>query len=77
MGFFEGMGDVVGERIGGEVIGDGGSISVGGEFEDGMLFVGMGGDDVDVCWVVDGDDDMGGEDDFFFVSVIVVSELWF
>lgn len=64
------MGDVVGERIGGEVISNGLSVGVGGEFEDGMLIVGMGRDDVDIVWVVNGGDDVGSENDFFFVNSV-------
>ena len=62
---FEGARDVVGEVAGGEATGDGGGAGVRGEFEDGALAVGAGGDDGDVGGVVDGDDCSGGEDELF------------
>ena len=62
-GFLEGARDVVGEVARGEAPRDGGGAGVGGEFEDGALAVGAGGDDGDVGGVVDGDEHAGGEDD--------------
>lgn len=57
--FLERTGDVVGEIAGGEATGDGDGARVRGEFEDGALAVGAGGDDGDVGWVVDCGDDAG------------------
>ena len=57
--FLEGTGDVVGEIPGGEAPGDGDGARMRGEFEDGALAVGAGGDDGDVGWVVDCGDDAG------------------
>ncbi len=62
--FFEGAGDVVGEISWGETSCDGDGSCVRGEFEDGPLAVGTGGDDTNVGWIVDCGDDAGGEDDF-------------
>lgn len=63
-GFLERAGDVVGEVTRGETTGDGNGSGVGGELEDSALAVGTSGDDTDVSWVVDCDNDTGSEDDF-------------
>ena len=62
--FLEGAGDVVGEVPRGETACDGGGAGVRGEFEDGALAVGTGGDDGYIGGVVDCGDDAGCEDDF-------------
>ena len=67
-GFFERARDVVGEVAWGEAPCDGGGAGVGGEFEDGALAVGAGGDHGDVGGVIDCGDDAGCEDDFFPVQ---------
>jgi len=68
--FLEGAGDVVGEVTGSEATCDGDGASVGGKLEDSTLAIGTGGDDANVGWVVNGDDDTGCEDDFFPVDVV-------
>ena len=70
-GFLEGAGDVVGEVTWSEATGDRNGSGVGGEFEDGALTVGAGGDDANVGWVVDGGDDAGCEDDLLPALVLV------
>jgi hypothetical protein len=74
-GLLERAGDVVGEATGGEATSDGGGAGVGGELEDGALTVGTGGDDADVGWVVDGDDDAGGEDNLLPTRVLPLAFL--
>lgn len=63
-GLLEGAGDVVGEVTGGEAASNGDGTGVGGELQDSTLAVGTSGDDANVGWVVNGDDDAGSEDDF-------------
>ena len=62
--FLEGARDVIGEVSGGEATSDGDGTGMGGEFQNGSLPVGAGGDDADIGWVVDRSDDAGCEDDF-------------
>lgn len=71
LGFFERLGDVVSEGIGGELVSDSLGIGEGVVFEDGMVVVGLSRDDIDVVGVFDGSEDMGSKDEFFlgFVDV--------
>lgn len=63
-GLFERACDVVREVAGGEAAGDCDGAGVRGEFEDGTLTVGTGGNYANVSGVVDGGDYAGCEDDF-------------
>jgi len=54
--------DVVGEVTRGETTGNGAGTGVCGEFEDGALTVGTGGDDANVGRVIDGSNDARSED---------------
>lgn len=60
----EGPGDVVGEVAGSEAASDRNGTSVRGELEDRTLAIGTGGDDANVRWIVNGDDDSRGKDNF-------------
>jgi hypothetical protein len=63
-GFLERPRNVIGEVSGCEATSNGNGTGVGGEFEDSSLAVGAGGNDTDVCWVVDCSDNAGSQNDF-------------
>ena len=64
----EGSSDVVGEATGSEATSDSDSTGMGGELEHSSLAVGTGGDDTNVCWVVDGGYDPGCKDNFLPIT---------
>jgi hypothetical protein len=56
-GLLEGSGDVVGKVTRREATSNCNGTGVRSEFEDSSLAVGAGGDDTNVCWIIDSNDD--------------------
>lgn len=68
-GFFERSGDVVREVTGGKATCDGRCSGMCSKFKDCSLAIRTSRDDTDVGWIVDSNDDTGGEDDLLPVCV--------